>query len=256
MAGIIVMEARKRFVGGNWKCNFKVAEVEAHISSVLNAIEFDPEKTQVLVAPNLLHLAQVKASLKPSILVGAQNVGLRGLGAYTGEIAAVQLKDFGVDWVIIGHSERRNLFSETDEIVSKKVEQALGAGLNIILCIGENLSERENGLTFDVITKQLVAVKDAVNDWNKIVVAYEPVWAIGTGVNATPEQAQEAHVFIRNWLGQNVSEETSRLTRIIYGGSVTEANSKDLILQPDLDGFLVGGASLKPGFKLIVESTN
>lgn len=245
--------SRKYFIGGNWKSNLTVSTVESHIQTVLNTLEIHSEKLEVLVAPTFIHLAQVKQLLNPSIHVSAQTCSPEAVGAFTGEISASQLKDFGINWVIIGHSERRTLFGDTDAVIAKKVTQALANGLNIVLCIGENLAEREAGHTFEVLTRHLAAVKDVINDWSKIVIAYEPVWAIGTGRNATPEQAQEAHEFIRSWLGNNINGEVAASTRIIYGGSVTDLNAHDLIVKSDVDGFLVGGASLKPAFKTIVE---
>jgi triosephosphate isomerase (TIM) len=245
--------ARKMFIGGNWKSNLTVSGVDSHLSSVVNTLSINPDRLQVMVAPTLLHLSQVKSQLRPDIILCAQTCSPENVGAYTGEVAASQLKDFGVNWVLIGHSERRTLFGETDAVVAKKVTLALANGLDIVLCIGENLQERENGLTLDVVTKHLSAVKDVVTDWGRIVVAYEPVWAIGTGRNATPEQAQEVHAFIRHWLRENVGEEAAAGTRVIYGGSVTDVNAASLIAQEDIDGFLVGGASLKPAFKVIVD---
>ncbi len=165
------------------------------------------------------------------ILVSAQNCGAQGNGAYTGEVSADTLVDLGIKWVILGHSERRSLYGETNEIVAKKLKYSLDKGLNAIWCIGEKLEEREAGTTNAVIKAQMDACKDSVNDWRKVVVAYEPVWAIGTGKVATPEQAQETHAYVRSWLRDNISEEVAKSTRIIYGGSVTETNCADLIKQ-------------------------
>lgn len=177
-------------------------------------------------------------------------------GAYTGEITAEHLIDFGVEWTLIGHSERRSLFFEDNATVAKKVTQAQEFNLNVILCIGEKLDDREANKTNDVLKEQLDTVKDSIKDWSKIVIAYEPVWAIGTGKVATPDQAQDAHNFIRTWINTNVSAEVGHATRIIYGGSVNGKNSKDLIEQPDIDGFLVGGASLKAEFSDIITAAN
>ena len=189
-------------------------------------------------------------------VVAAQNISEFPNGAYTGEVSAEMLKDFGIKWTIIGHSERRTYFHESDEVVAKKVTLALEQELSVILCIGERLEEREAEQTNEVIAKQLAGAKDAISDWKKIVVAYEPVWAIGTGKVATPEQAQEAHAFIRDWIKTNVSEEVANATRLIYGGSVNEKNCTSLIEQADVDGFLVGGASIKPAFGDIVEAAH
>jgi len=169
-------------------------------------------------------------------------------------MSADVLADMGIKWVILGHSERRSLYGESSEIVAKKTKYALEKGLNVILCIGEKLDEREAGTTNTVLKGQLDPCKDSVKDWNKVVIAYEPVWAIGTGKVATPEQAQDSHAYVRSWLRDNVSEDVSKATRIIYGGSVTEANCGDLINQNDVDGFLVGGASLKAAFSDIIKS--
>jgi triosephosphate isomerase len=197
-----------------------------------------------------------KVMLADNIKVSCQNLSMTGTGAYTGEIAAEQLVDFGIEWTLVGHSERRTLYHEDNDSVAKKTANAQEAGLNTILCIGETLEQREGDKTNEVLKEQLDAVKDSVKDWAKIVVAYEPVWAIGTGKVASTEQAQETHAYIRSWLIENVSEEVAAATRIIYGGSVNDKNCKDLIGQGDLDGFLVGGASLKPAFHAIVQAAS
>lgn len=162
------------------------------------------------------------------------------------------LKDFGLDWVILGHSERRHVFGESDQVVASKVKAAIDGNMNVMACIGEKLDEREAGQTNAVNARQLMAIREEVEDWSKIVIAYEPVWAIGTGVTASPEQAQEAHDNLRAWLRSNVSQEAADKTRILYGGSVTDKNAAELIGKPDVDGFLVGGASLKDAFRDIV----
>lgn len=164
------------------------------------------------------------------------------------------LKEVGADWVIIGHSERRAIFGESDQLVAEKVAFALAEGLKVIACIGETLAEREAGQTEAVVFRQTKAIADAVKDWSNVVVAYEPVWAIGTGKTASPAQAQEVHAALRKWFTENVSPEVSDAVRIQYGGSVTAANARELASQPDIDGFLVGGASLKPEFVQIVNA--
>lgn len=169
---------------------------------------------------------------------------MHGFGAYTGEICADQIRNFDIRWVILGHSERRTHFGETDQVVAKKIESALKSGLNVIFCFGETLAEREQGKTIEVIQRQLDAARPVIGDhWNKLVFAYEPVWAIGTGKTATTEQVDEIHKWIRGYLAK-ISPEAGN-TRVIYGGSVTEKNCNELINVPDVDGFLVGGASLK-----------
>ncbi|KAG8904580.1 hypothetical protein FRB99_001543 [Tulasnella sp. 403] len=244
--------ARKFFVGGNFKMNGSRASLEEIIER-LNAADLDPN-TEVVVAPPTIYLLHVRDLIKCAVAVSAQNCYTFASGAYTGEISPVQLKDCFINWVIIGHSERRTLFGDTDELVANKTKASLAGGLSVILCIGETLQEREAGQTFSVVERQLAAVSKEITDWSNIVIAYEPVWAIGTGKVATPDQAQEVHERIRAWLASNVSQATADSTRIIYGGSVTAANSKELAGKPDIDGFLVGGASLKPEFVNIVNS--
>lgn len=166
------------------------------------------------------------------------------------------LADAKVGWVILGHSERRHIYGESDSVVAQKTRIALQQGLSVMACIGEKLDERESNKTNEVNARQLAAIRKEVEDWSKVVIAYEPVWAIGTGKTATPEQAQEAHEVVREWIQKHVSAEAAQKTRILYGGSVTESNAATLIAKPDVDGFLVGGASLKEGFKQIVSACN
>jgi len=210
--------------------------------------------TEVVVAPPSIYLDYVRASVKPGIGVSAQNCYKVASGAFTGEISPAMIKDVGCEWVILGHSERRNIFKETDELIGEKVAHALSEGLKVIACIGELLSEREAGKTMEVVSRQIKAISDNVSDWSKVVIAYEPVWAIGTGVNATPQQAQEVHHMLRGWLKDNVSVAVSSSTRIIYGGSVNGKNCQELARESDVDGFLVGGASLKPEFVQIINA--
>jgi len=186
--------------------------------------------------------------------VAAQNCYKVAKGAFTAEISPQMIKDCGCQWVILGHSERRHVFGETDELIGEKVGFALESGLSIIPCIGEKLEEREAGKTEEVCFNQLKAIADKVSDWSKVVLAYEPVWAIGTGKTASPEQAQEVHAALRKWLAEKVSPEVSENLRILYGGSVSAANCKELATCPDIDGFLVGGASLKPDFVTIINA--
>uniref|UniRef100_A0A2P2L0P7 Triosephosphate isomeraseic-like n=1 Tax=Rhizophora mucronata TaxID=61149 RepID=A0A2P2L0P7_RHIMU len=241
------------FVGGNWKCNGTKESVNKLVSELNNAkLEDDVD---VVVAPPFVYIDQVKASLTDRIEISAQNSWVSKGGAFTGETSVEQLKDIGCKWVILGHSERRHIIGEDDQLIGKKAAYALSQGPGVIACIGELLEEQEAGKTFDVCFQQLKAFADAVPSWDSMVIAYEPVWAIGTGKVATPQQAQEVHVAVRDWLKTNISTEVASKTRIIYGGSVNGGNCAELAKQEDIDGFLVGGASLKgPEFAVIVNS--
>ncbi|KAE8690658.1 Triosephosphate isomerase [Hibiscus syriacus] len=243
----------KFFVGGNWKCNGTKDSITKLVSD-LNSAKLESD-VDVVVSPPFVYLDMVSSSLTDRIEVSAQNSWIGKGGAFTGEISVEQLKDTGCKWVILGHSERRHIIGEDDQFIGKKASYALNEGLGVIACIGELLEEREAGKTFDVCFQQLKAFADVVPSWDNIVIAYEPVWAIGTGKVATPEQAQEVHLAVRDWLKKNVSEEVASKTRIIYGGSVNGSNCGELAKQSDIDGFLVGGASLKgPEFATIVNS--
>ncbi|KAL4519139.1 hypothetical protein Ndes2526A_g00242 [Nannochloris sp. 'desiccata'] len=230
-------------LGGNWKCN-GTADSVAELVKDLNAGSI-PSHVDVVVAPTFIHLDYVKHNLSAPYKVSAQDCWTGKGGAFTGEISAEMLKDIGIDWVILGHSERRALCAESNEIVGIKVEYALNQGLNVIACIGETLQERESGEMFNILNAQLSAIAAVVTDWTKVVVAYEPVWAIGTGVVATPAQAQEVHAYVRKWIVDNVGADVAAKLRILYGGSVNDANCEELATELDVDGFLVGGASLK-----------
>ncbi|WZZ18590.1 hypothetical protein YC2023_111679 [Brassica napus] len=252
--GVVAMAGSgKFFVGGNWKCNGTKDSI-AKLVSDLNSASLEAD-VDVVVSPPFVYIDQVKSSLTDRIEISGQNSWVGKGGAFTGEISVEQLKDIGCKWVILGHSERRHVIGEKDEFIGKKAAYALSEGLGVIACIGEKLEEREAGKTFDVCFDQLKAFADAVPSWDKVVVAYEPVWAIGTGKVASPQQAQEVHVAVRDWLKKNVSEEVASKTRIIYGGSVNGGNCAELAKEEDIDGFLVGGASLKgPEFATIVNS--
>jgi len=245
---------RKPFVGGNWKSNGTVDSARALCASLTGAgVAAWRNKVDVVISPIAPQLGLVGKFVKKSLIrIASQNVSASGEGAFTGEISAGQLKDAGIQWTLVGHSERRTKYGETDAITADKVEKCQAAGVGVIFCIGEQLSERESGKTDEVNKRQVDAVLDKIKDWKKVVIAYEPVWAIGTGKVATPEQAQDAHAAIRKLIASSVSEEVANAVRIIYGGSVTPENAKDLIAKPDIDGFLVGGASLKPTFTQIL----
>ncbi|KAK3191059.1 triosephosphate isomerase [Lecanicillium sp. MT-2017a] len=245
--------ARKFFVGGNFKMNGTVSSIKDIVQN-LNTAKLDPS-VEVVVSPSAIHLTLVRESLRAEIGVAAQNVFDKPNGAFTGELSVSQLLDSKIDWTILGHSERRTILRESDEVVASKTAYAVENGVSVIWCCGESLEEREAGKTIEVVSKQLEALKAKISDWSKIVVAYEPIWAIGTGKVATTEQAQEVHKAIRDWL-KNVSDKVADETRILYGGSVNEKNCGELSKQPDIDGFLVGGASLKPAFVDIINCQN
>ncbi|KAI1075305.1 Triosephosphate isomerase [Whalleya microplaca] len=242
--------ARKFFVGGNFKMNGSISSTKDIVEN-LNKAQLDPN-VETVIAPPALYLLLVRELVRKEIGVAAQNVFDRPNGAFTGEISVAQLKDSGIDWVILGHSERRTILRESDEVVASKTKHATENGVSVIWCCGESLEQREAGKTPEVITSQLAALKAQISDWSKIVIAYEPIWAIGTGKVATTEQAQEVHATIREWLAKEVSQKVADETRILYGGSVSEKNCKDLSKEKDIDGFLVGGASLKPAFVDII----
>lgn len=244
--------SRKFFVGGNWKMNGSKDTI-AEIVGFLKSGPLDPN-VEVVVGVPAVYLEHVKNILPSNVKVSAQNAFKVPKGAFTGEISPAQIKDVGADWVILGHSERRNVFGENDQLVAEKTVHALECGLSVIACIGEKLEEREAGQTEAVVYQQTKAIADKVTDWSNVVLAYEPVWAIGTGKTATPQQAQEVHKQLRDWFKANVSEKVSQELRIIYGGSVTGGNAKELAKEADIDGFLVGGASLKPEFVDIVNA--
>uniref|UniRef100_A0A383W3H3 Triosephosphate isomerase n=1 Tax=Tetradesmus obliquus TaxID=3088 RepID=A0A383W3H3_TETOB len=241
------------FVGGNWKCNGTHASVEKLVQE-LNAGSV-PSDIDVVVAPPFIFLDMVRLSLKNEYQVAAQNCWVKSDGAFTGEISAEMLVDTLVPWVITGHSERRSLCGESSKFVGEKTGHALDVGLKVIACVGETLDQRNSGSLWYTLDSQMQALFPNVKDWSRVVVAYEPVWAIGTGQVATPEQAQEVHAYLRTVLANKLGEETAAGVRIIYGGSVNDGNCNELATMPDIDGFLVGGASLKaPSFLQICNS--
>jgi triosephosphate isomerase len=236
---------RKTIVAGNWKMNASKDSVDNLIKDLLTGM--DGITSEVLVCAPFPYLAQVELLIQGSkVMLGAQNLNTNASGAYTGEVSADMIKDFGARHVIVGHSERRSLYGETSAMVAEKTKAALNAGLTPLLCIGESIEERDSGNTEAVIEKQLSAVIELVGivAFNQIIIAYEPVWAIGTGVTATPEQAQEAHLFIRSLLAKN-DESVAQKTPILYGGSMNASNASELISCADIDGGLIGGAALK-----------
>ncbi|OQE31795.1 hypothetical protein PENSTE_c001G07385 [Penicillium steckii] len=245
---------RQFFVGGNFKMNGVVKSITDIVNN-LNSAKLD-SNAEVVISPPALYLTLTRSLADKKIGVAAQNVFDKPNGAFTGEISVEQLKDTDINWVVIGHSERRVILKESDEFIARKTKAAVDGGLSVIFCIGETLEEREANKTIDVVTRQLNAAAKELSkeQWAKVVIAYEPVWAIGTGKVATTEQAQEVHAAIRKWLGESISSEAQENVRVIYGGSVSEKNCRELATQPDVDGFLVGGASLKPAFVDIVNA--
>ncbi|MEJ2250622.1 MAG: triose-phosphate isomerase [Candidatus Lokiarchaeota archaeon] len=247
---------RKPIIGGNWKMHNGSPEkarelLESLISKVKNIDNVD-----IIVAPPFTALAESSIVTLTNIHLGAQNMYFEDQGAYTGEISPKFLKSLKVEYVILGHSERRNIFDESSELINKKVKKALDEELIPIVCIGEHLEERKQGQTKDVIKNQIEQTFADLSkeDMNKIIIAYEPIWAIGTGETATPEQAEEIHAYIREYIKEVYDKETSDSIRIQYGGSIKPYNAEDLFKQKNIDGGLVGGASLEAeSFAKIIE---
>jgi len=237
---------RKPMIAGNWKLHKTLEESAILVTELIQAVA-DNHKVEIVVAPVYTALGKVAETISGSkIKLAAQNCYPEPHGAYTGEVSPPLLKDVGCQYVIIGHSERRQLFGESDELINNKAHALAETGLGIIFCIGETLEEREAGKMFDVLRRQVhLGLKNlSARQMADVVVAYEPVWAIGTGKTASDEQAQEAHTFIRALLTELYDEQTANATRILYGGSVKPSNVDNLMSQPDVDGALVGGASL------------
>jgi triosephosphate isomerase len=228
--------------------NNDLKESEKLIVELKNLLQNEKPNCDVIVCPPFTSLSEASKLLKGSqIKLGAQNMHFEENGAFTGEISAIMLKSVGCEYVILGHSERRHIFGESDEVINKKIKKALSAGLKPIFCIGELLEERENGTTNDVVKRQVLKGLDGISadDMKNIIIAYEPVWAIGTGKTASPAQAQEVHEFIRDLIEIDYSLEVANDLVIQYGGSVKPDNAKELLSQKDIDGALVGGACLK-----------
>lgn len=245
-----------KLIAGNWKMNGSLAANEALLTALAQGLAVRP-KAEVAVcvpAPYLAQVAGLKARLPAlaALELGAQDVSSQASGAYTGEVSAAMLKDFGARFAIVGHSERRQYHGESDALVADKARQALADGVTPIVCVGETLAEREAGKTVEVVKRQLAAVIHANGHCiSEIVVAYEPVWAIGTGKTATPEQAQEVHAVLRGQL--KAATPHAERVKILYGGSMNAANAASLLAQPDIDGGLIGGAALKaPDFLSII----
>jgi len=240
---------RTYLIAGNWKMNQNIGETAAFFSALAEEINEVPQGVNVLICPTYTSLfAAVEGAKKiRGLHIGAQNLHFENSGAYTGEINADMIKETGATYVIIGHSERRQYFNETDETVNKKTKKALEKGLAPVVCIGEHLSERKAGKHFDVVKEQLIGGFEGISasDATGVVIAYEPVWAIGTGETASPEQAQEIHAFIRAELTLLYGSEVAESMLILYGGSMNPKNAEELLNCKDVDGGLIGGASLK-----------
>lgn len=236
---------RSKIVAGNWKMNLNMAETESLLTQL--SAKLPNTDAEVMVAPTFVNLIAAKNILESStVQVIAQNMHYAESGAYTGEISADMLLGIGVDTVIIGHSERRAYFGETDEILAKKVKAAIAKNMRVMFCFGEELADRKSGNHFAIVESQL---KNALfgleaSAWKNIILAYEPVWAIGTGETASPEQAQEMHAFIRKTITNAVNADVANKVSILYGGSVKPGNAEEIFSKPDVDGGLIGGASL------------
>jgi len=237
---------KKKLIAGNWKMNGSLAANQVLVQAIVAGLASKPAACDVAVCVPAAYLAQVQSLVANTVIgLGAQDVSAQESGAFTGETAAAMLKDFGVRYTLVGHSERRAYHGETDAVVAAKAQRALAAGITPIVCIGETLAEREAGQTEEVVKRQLAAVIHTNGHClSEIVVAYEPVWAIGTGKTASPEQAQQVHAVLRAQL-RAASAQADRI-KILYGGSMNAANAAQLLAQPDIDGGLIGGAALKP----------
>ena len=240
---------RKKLIAGNHKMHTTLPEGLRLAEDLHASLKYLAERVDVLLIPPFTHISAVAEILRGTpLLTGAQNCAAEASGAYTGEVSAAMLASAGAAYVLVGHSERRQLFGENDETLRKKITQALDAGLQVIYCFGETLAEREAGETRyrQTLQQQLETLHNLrPEQWAHITLAYEPVWAIGTGRTATPEQAQDVHAFTRAWLRQTISHDTADAVRMLYGGSVNAGNAASLLSQPDIDGALVGGASLR-----------
>jgi triosephosphate isomerase (TIM) len=250
---------RTKVIAGNWKMNYTIEEGLQVISRLK---ELNPggsnDSIRIILIPPFTHLSEFGKSLKNSgLFLGAQNIHQLDKGAYTGEISGLMIKSTGAEYVVIGHSERRQYFNEDNVLLALKIKKALEIELKPIYCCGETLDERNRGIHFEIVSRQL---KEGIfdlspGDFKKIIIAYEPVWAIGTGVNASPEQAQEMHHYIRELIAKNYKQDLADEIILLYGGSIKSSNSKELFVMPDIDGGLVGGASLlAEEFSAIIKS--
>lgn len=248
---------RRLLIAGNWKMNCGPAETSELLSALKIQVPELPQGVDVLVCPPEISLTTAAAELDGSdFMFGAQNVHFEDNGAFTGEVSTAMLTEIGCHYVIVGHSERREYFAETDQTVNAKTLKALQAGLKPIVCVGESLGQRKKDVHETMVAKQVQAALSTVDDSTveDVVIAYEPIWAIGTGETATPEQAQEMHAMIRNVISDLYDESSADAIHILYGGSMKPHNAEELLQQPDVDGGLIGGASLKAdSFASIIE---
>lgn len=241
---------RKPLFAANWKMNNRLEQIQGFVSELLSNLEkggkSESTDFEIVVAPMAVHIPEFVSQTKSNLIqVAAQNCGTTDFGAFTGELSPVALCEVGAQWVILGHSERRHVFGETESMLAERLSAAEAHGLRTIYCIGEGLEDRKAGKTFDVLQTQLETLKAFNLNETSLTLAYEPVWAIGTGETATPEQAEQAHLFIRDWVASNMSPALAGSVRILYGGSVKPANALELLGKNNVDGFLVGGASLE-----------
>ena len=237
---------RRTLIAGNWKMNGSLSSIEELINGIKDGLA-EVTNADMAVCPPAVYISKVNELIGDAGLgLGSQNICDQESGAFTGELAPSMLKEFNCSYAIIGHSERRSLYGESDELVAKRFAMAVQSGIIPLFCIGETLEERESGIMEDVVSRQIDAVIDTqgIDAIGQCVIAYEPVWAIGTGVTASPEQAQAAHAFIRSKLAV-LSEDVAAKVQILYGGSMNAGNAKELLSQPDIDGGLIGGAALK-----------
>ena len=249
---------RKKIVAGNWKMNLDKSSSENLVKEILESTQ-EKKDIQIVLSPPFIYLEQVVKDCvsRPDVLIAAQNCSAYDNGAFTGEVSTNMLKSIGVDYVIIGHSERRQFFSESNDVLMNKISLSLSNNLKVIFCCGEDINQREKDLHFEIIEDQLKSTvfKLSANDFSKIVIAYEPIWAIGTGKTATSGQAQEIHGFIRSLITTNYNKDISDITTILYGGSCKPSNAKAIFSEDDIDGGLIGGASLKSAdFTSIISS--
>ncbi len=251
---------RRPIIGGNWKMNMGLPFEAVNMLKKLIPLVKNINNVDIVITPPYTALIPViELTKNTNIMIGAQNMYFEEKGAFTGEISPIFLKELGCSYVILGHSERRDILKETDEIVNRKLKKALNFNLNPIVCIGEHLNERETNKTKEFIERQFrISFKDLSDEeLRKTIIAYEPIWAIGTGKTATPEQAEEIHIFIRELITNSYSSKTAGAVRIQYGGSIKPSNARDIFKKKNIDGGLVGGASLQAeSFSVIIEAAN